>query len=226
LDKEVKRATARRDKAAAMLAAEDAALEALLKAQAELFEAVAEEHRNEVLHSRVDSASIIDTMSAEVPARDGDKQQARMRTRSDRRGGRIPSPDDVPCMDCGAKWSRGKPHHEYDHYRGYGAEHHRSIQPVCPKCHKIRGINRGMDSMNGRIRGARLESPNPGARRIREVDGSVARFAAKHGLRSTTVRSWYAAGEAARKIPRKWADMLSGEPYRIQVSAWKNGIEE
>jgi DNA-binding transcriptional regulator YiaG len=47
LDKEVKRATARRDKAAAMLAAEDAALEALLKAQAELFEAVAEEHLHE-----------------------------------------------------------------------------------------------------------------------------------------------------------------------------------
>jgi hypothetical protein len=51
LDKEVARATARRDKAAAMLAAEDAALEALLKAQAELFEAVAEEHRLQGSHS-------------------------------------------------------------------------------------------------------------------------------------------------------------------------------
>jgi hypothetical protein len=53
LDKEVKRATARRDKAAAMLAAEDAALEALLKAQAELFEAVAcfrLAHRRRAVH--------------------------------------------------------------------------------------------------------------------------------------------------------------------------------
>jgi hypothetical protein len=58
LDKEVKRATARRDKAAAILAAEDAALEALLKAQAELFEAVAEEHRNEVLHDKHNSSTL------------------------------------------------------------------------------------------------------------------------------------------------------------------------
>jgi uncharacterized protein YjcR len=58
LDKEVKRATARRDKAAAMLKAEDAALEALLKAQAELFEAVAEEHRSEVLHDKHNSSTL------------------------------------------------------------------------------------------------------------------------------------------------------------------------
>jgi hypothetical protein len=57
LDKEVKRATARRDKAAAMLAAEDAALEALLKAQAELFEAVAAEHRLPVHRSSVNTRS-------------------------------------------------------------------------------------------------------------------------------------------------------------------------
>lgn len=57
LDKEVARATARRDKAAAMLKAEDAALEALLKAQAELFEAVAEEHRLPVHRSSVNTRS-------------------------------------------------------------------------------------------------------------------------------------------------------------------------
>jgi hypothetical protein len=58
LDKEVKRATARRDKAAAMLKAEDAALEALLKAQAELFEAVAEEHRVLDLHTEGEQSTI------------------------------------------------------------------------------------------------------------------------------------------------------------------------
>jgi hypothetical protein len=65
LDKEVKRATARRDKAAAMLAAEDAALEALLKAQAELFEAVAEEHRVLDLHT-VDEPATLKHMDASI----------------------------------------------------------------------------------------------------------------------------------------------------------------
>jgi hypothetical protein len=76
------------------------------------------------------------------------------------------------------------------------------------------------------VRGARLGTKHAGATRIREVDGSVARFAAKHGLFATTVRSWYATGEAARRIPRKWVDILKEKPYRVPESAWKNGIEE
>jgi hypothetical protein len=65
LDKEVKRATARRDKAAAMLKAEDAALEALLKAQAELFDAVAANHE---LHS-VPSRPIVQEMLGQNDSR-------------------------------------------------------------------------------------------------------------------------------------------------------------
>jgi hypothetical protein len=63
LDREVARATARRDKAAAMLKAEDAALEALLRAQAELFEAVAEEHRLPVHSSSVNT--VVNSMQLE-----------------------------------------------------------------------------------------------------------------------------------------------------------------
>jgi hypothetical protein len=76
------------------------------------------------------------------------------------------------------------------------------------------------------IRGARLGTKHVGAVRIRKVDGSVARFAAKHGLFATTVRSWYATGEAARKIPRKWAEKLADAPYKIPATAWRNGIED
>ena len=76
------------------------------------------------------------------------------------------------------------------------------------------------------VRGARLGTKHVGAVRIRKVDGSVARFAAKHDLFATTVRSWYATGEAARRIPRRWVDLLAKSPYKVPESAWRNGIEE
>jgi hypothetical protein len=79
---------------------------------------------------------------------------------------------------------------------------------------------------NTAVRGARLGTKHVGATRIREVDGSVARFAAKHGLFATTVRSWYATGEAAREIPRKWADLLAKKPYLVPLASWKNGISD
>jgi molybdenum-dependent DNA-binding transcriptional regulator ModE len=59
LDAEVTRARRRRDRLAAQLAAEDAALEALLKAQRELLEAVVQhQHRVLDLHTDVDSSTV------------------------------------------------------------------------------------------------------------------------------------------------------------------------
>jgi hypothetical protein len=144
LEVEVTRARRRRDRLAAQLAAEDAALEALLRAQRELLEAVVDyEHRKEVLHNQHSGAKLIDTMDAETA-----------------------------------------------------------------------------------VRGARLETKHPAALKIRKVNGSIARFADKHGLESTTVRSWYATGTAARKIPKKYMELLAKPPYSIAVTAWRNGVSE
>lgn len=85
-----------------------------------------------------------------------------------------------------------------------------------------------IDTMNAvaQVPGQRLGTKHVGAVKMRKIDGSVAKFAAKHGYRSTTVRSWYASGDAARKIPRFMADRLSLAPYRIPTSSWVNGIED
>lgn len=83
-----------------------------------------------------------------------------------------------------------------------------------------------MDAETSATRGARLETKHPGAKRIREVDGSIARFAAKHKAHATTVRSWYATGEAAREIPRRFADLLAKPPYSIPLTVWRNGVGE
>jgi hypothetical protein len=83
-----------------------------------------------------------------------------------------------------------------------------------------------MDAETAATRGARLETKHPGAKKIREVDGSIARFAAKHRTHATTVRSWYATGEAAREIPKRFADLLSKPPYSIPPSVWRNGVGE
>lgn len=85
-----------------------------------------------------------------------------------------------------------------------------------------------IDTMNAivQVRGQRLGTKHVGAVRMRRVDGSIARFAKKHGYRPTSVRSWYASGEAARKIPRFMADRLALPPYKIPTSAWVNGIED
>lgn len=85
-----------------------------------------------------------------------------------------------------------------------------------------------IDTMDAetQVRGARLETKHPAAVKIRKVDGSIGAFAAKRGLSPTTVRSWYATGEAAREIPRRWADLLAKKPYEIPLSVWRNGIGE
>lgn len=72
-----------------------------------------------------------------VPARDGDKRQARARTNHAVQTGLLPSPAMLPCTDCGHV-TDGKRRHEYDHYLGYAAEHQLTVQAVCSRCHHER----------------------------------------------------------------------------------------
>lgn len=73
-------------------------------------------------------------------AADGNRKQARQRINVEVRTGRRPSPGDLPCADCGHRGPDRK--HEYDHYRGYGAENHLDVQAVCVPCHGQRESNR------------------------------------------------------------------------------------
>lgn len=79
-----------------------------------------------------------------VPARDGDKRQARRRINFFVESGLIPPPSSSPCTDCGSAWCLGKPRHEYDHHLGYDAEHHEHVQAVCLPCHRKRERARGV----------------------------------------------------------------------------------
>lgn len=75
---------------------------------------------------------------APYPPRDGDKVQARQRINVEVREGRRPHPNTLPCVDCGHVWKPGERRHEYDHYKGYAAEHHYDVEPVCTLCHAAR----------------------------------------------------------------------------------------
>jgi hypothetical protein len=70
--------------------------------------------------------------------RDGDKVQARQRINVEVRTGQRPHPNSLPCVDCGHVWSEGERRHEYDHHKGYAAEHHYDVEPVCTTCHTAR----------------------------------------------------------------------------------------
>lgn len=72
------------------------------------------------------------------PPRDGDRLQARQRVNVEVRTGRRPHPNTLPCSDCGHIWSPGERRHEYDHHKGYTAEHHLDVEPVCTTCHALR----------------------------------------------------------------------------------------
>lgn len=50
----------------------------------------------------------------------------------------MPHPNTLPCKDCGHEWREGERRHEYDHYLGYGAEHHYIVESVCTLCHAKR----------------------------------------------------------------------------------------
>lgn len=78
-----------------------------------------------------------------VAARDGDVRQANDRVHTLIRRGFLPHPKTLPCTDCGQVWMPGLSRHEYDHYLGYAAEHHETVQPVCSKCHHAREKARG-----------------------------------------------------------------------------------
>lgn len=73
--------------------------------------------------------------------RDGDRKQARGRVNYLVRVGLIPDPDDLACADCSHVGPERR--HEYDHYLGYGAEHHEDVQVVCTLCHRRRCDERG-----------------------------------------------------------------------------------
>ena len=77
--------------------------------------------------------------------RDGDQRQAYGRIHHLIRTGRLPHPNELPCTDCGHIWKEGERRHEYDHYLGYAAEHHESVEAVCTLCHHAR--ERGRDQI-------------------------------------------------------------------------------
>lgn len=70
--------------------------------------------------------------------RDGDVRQARKRVNQLVLWGKIPHPNELLCADCGHLWQIGERRHEYDHYLGYGAQHHLDVEPVCTTCHHAR----------------------------------------------------------------------------------------
>lgn len=77
-----------------------------------------------------------------VPARDGDKKQARRRVNYFVEAGLIPAPNELPCVDCGHEWELGGVRHEYDHHLGYAAEHHERVEALCSRCHHQRERSR------------------------------------------------------------------------------------
>ena len=72
-----------------------------------------------------------------IDARDGDKKQARSRVNHLVAVGVLPDPNTLPCTDCG-QIRHDDRRHEYDHYMGYAAEHHETVEPVCSSCHHAR----------------------------------------------------------------------------------------
>jgi hypothetical protein len=77
-----------------------------------------------------------------VAARDDDRLQARGRVNYLVNAGLMADPNDVPCVDCGHVWALGERRHEYDHHRGYAAEHHEAVEAVCTTCHHARETQR------------------------------------------------------------------------------------
>ncbi len=77
-----------------------------------------------------------------VPFRDGDVKQARRRVNYLVEADLIPAPNALPCVDCGHEWEEGERRHEYDHHRGYAAEHHETVEAVCTTCHHAREMQR------------------------------------------------------------------------------------
>ena len=92
----------------------------------------------------VPSYRVIPNGRSLVPARDGDKLQARRRVNYFVEAGLLPQPNELPCVDCGHEWRSGERRHEYDHHLGYAAKHHEHVEAVCSQCHhKREQVKRG-----------------------------------------------------------------------------------
>ena len=85
-----------------------------------------------------------------VPARDGDVKQARRRVNYFVEAGLLPTPNSLPCVDCGHIWEADGVRHEYDHHLGYEATHHEDVEVVCANCHHNRSRQRGEDQWGKR----------------------------------------------------------------------------
>lgn len=70
-----------------------------------------------------------------VPARDGDRLQARRRINYFVESGIMLHPNKLPCSSCGHVWNPGDTRHEYHHFKGYKAEHHEDVEALCCSCH-------------------------------------------------------------------------------------------
>lgn len=119
-----------------------------------------------------------------VPARDGDKKQARARANHAVDAGRLPDPNSLPCVDCGHKYD-GQRRHEYDHHMGYSAEHQLTVQAVCSVCHRRRESERAM-AENKLPANSKLSHEQ--VRAIRSSDQSTRALAESMGLDTETVR--------------------------------------
>lgn len=73
-----------------------------------------------------------------VPARNGDRRQARRRINYLVEQGVLPHPNTLACTDCGHEWVKGERRHEYDHFEGYDASSQLAVQAVCTRCHHTR----------------------------------------------------------------------------------------
>lgn len=83
-----------------------------------------------------------------VEPRDDDRKQARRRVNYFVEAGLIPHPNTLPCTDCGHSYGPGKKRHEYDHYLGYGPEHHEDVEAVCLICHRARERKRRLEAQH------------------------------------------------------------------------------
>lgn len=92
--------------------------------------------------------------------RDGDKKQARQRINVEVRTGYRPHPNKLPCEDCGHIWEEGERRHEYDHHKGYDAEHHSDVEAVCTSCHAKRDGKKANQTYC--IRGHKFDEKNTG----------------------------------------------------------------
>lgn len=88
-----------------------------------------------------------------VELRPGDRKQARRRVNYLVQAGRIPHPNDLPCVDCDHVYQTGERRHEYDHHKGYDTlQAQLDVVAVCTTCHHLRDNNTERACKNGHRR--------------------------------------------------------------------------